>query len=49
MEQRTAGSLSGLTDQEAREFHKVFMGSFTVYILIAIVAHILAWMWNPWL
>ena len=42
-------SLSGLTEQEAKEFHGVFMTSFVVFTLVAIVAHILAWLWRPWL
>lgn len=42
-------SLSGLTDSEAREFHRIFMGSFLIFLVIAIVAHILAWQWRPWL
>jgi light-harvesting complex 1 beta chain len=25
------------------------MGSFILFTLIAIVAHILVWMWRPWL
>ncbi|MDU6750177.1 MAG: light-harvesting antenna LH1, beta subunit, partial [Bradyrhizobium sp.] len=36
------GSLSGLTEAEAREFHSIFMTSFVVFTAIAIVAHILA-------
>ncbi|MDP3493028.1 MAG: light-harvesting antenna LH1, beta subunit [Hyphomonadaceae bacterium] len=43
------GSLSGLTEAEAKEFHNVFMGSFILFTLIAIGAHILVWMWRPWL
>ncbi len=43
------GSLSGLSEAEAREFHSVFMTSFLVFVAIAVVAHILAWMWRPWL
>jgi light-harvesting complex 1 beta chain len=42
-------SLSGLTESEAREFHSIFMTSFIIFMVIAIVAHILAWMWRPWL
>ena len=42
-------SLSGLTESEAREFHSIFMTSFIIFVVIAIVAHILAWMWRPWL
>jgi light-harvesting complex 1 beta chain len=46
--QRT-GSISGLTDSEAREFHSIFMSSFIVFLVVAIIAHILAWIWRPWL
>jgi light-harvesting complex 1 beta chain len=42
------GSLSGLTEAEAKEFHRIFMGSFILFTAIAIVAHILVWMWRPW-
>ena len=42
------GSLSGLTDEEAREFHRIFMSSFIIFVIIAFIAHILAWMWRPW-
>ena len=43
------GSSSGLTEGEAREFHSIFMTSFIIFVAIAVVAHILAWMWRPWL
>lgn len=43
------GSLSGLTEQEAKEFHGIFMTSFIIFTLVAIVAHFLAWQWRPWL
>jgi light-harvesting complex 1 beta chain len=42
-------SLSGLTEPEAREFHGIFMTSFIVFVVVAIVAHLLAWQWRPWL
>jgi len=42
-------SLSGLSEEEAKEFHKLFVVSFIVFVAIAIVAHILAWQWRPWL
>ena len=45
----TGRSLSGLTESEAREFHSIFMTSFVIFTAIAIVAHILAWLWRPWL
>ncbi len=42
-------SLSGLTAAEAQEFHKIFMGSFILFTIIAIIAHFLVWMWRPWI
>jgi light-harvesting complex 1 beta chain len=42
-------SLSGLSEQEAKEFHRIFMVSFIVFVLIALVAHFLVWQWRPWL
>lgn len=42
-------SLTGLTDQEAKEFHSIFVSSFLAFTAIAVVAHILVWMWRPWL
>ena len=43
------GSLSGLTEQEAKEFHGIFMKSFVAFTVVAIIAHILVWQWRPWL
>jgi light-harvesting complex 1 beta chain len=43
------GSLTGLTEAEAKEFHRIFMGSFLLFTAVAIVAHILVWYWRPWL
>lgn len=42
-------TLSGLTEPEAKEFHAIFLTSFIVFTAIAVVAHILVWMWRPWL
>ena len=42
-------SLSGLTEQEAKEFNKIFVTSFVIFTAVAVVAHVLAWMWRPWL
>lgn len=47
--QMRTSSTSGLTDQEAREFHSIFVTSFLVFTGIAVVAHILVWLWRPWL
>lgn len=46
---RRGESLSGLSEQEAKDFHKIFMASFLIFLAVAIVAHILAWQWRPWL
>jgi light-harvesting complex 1 beta chain len=44
-----SGGLSGLSEAEAREFHGVFVRSFILFTVVAIIAHILAWNWRPWL
>lgn len=49
MEEDKRGSLSGLTEREAREFHSIFLTSFAIFTVIAIVAHVLVWQWRPWL
>jgi light-harvesting complex 1 beta chain len=41
-------SLSGLTGDEARDFHRAFMSGFISFTAIAVFAHILAWAWRPW-
>lgn len=41
-------SNTGMTDTEAKEFHSLFMTSFIIFTAIAVVAHILVWMWRPW-
>ena len=41
-------SLTGLTVPEAKEFNRIFVLSFVLFTAIAIVAHILAWLWRPW-
>jgi light-harvesting complex 1 beta chain len=42
------GSMSGLTEAEAKEFHGIFVSSFIVFTVVAIIAHFLAWQWRPW-
>ena len=49
MAHNRSGSLSELTENEAREFHGIFMSSFIGFTAIAVVAHVLVWMWRPWL
>ncbi len=38
-----------LTPEEAKEFHKLFMMSFIIFTIVAVIAHFLAWNWRPWL
>lgn len=42
-------SLSGLTEDDARSFHKMFVTSVLLFLGIAIVAHVLVWQWRPWI
>lgn len=49
MAEERRGSLTGLTENEAKEFHSMFVGSFVGFLLIAIIAHFLVWQWRPWL
>ncbi|MCS6987817.1 MAG: light-harvesting antenna LH1, beta subunit [Sphingomonadaceae bacterium] len=44
-----ARTTSYLTDQEAKEFHGIFMTSFLIFTAVAVVAHILVWSWKPWI
>jgi light-harvesting complex 1 beta chain len=49
MAEERKGSLSGLSEQEARDFHGLFVTSFIGFTVIAIVAHVLVWNWRSWL
>jgi light-harvesting complex 1 beta chain len=40
--------ISGLTNDEAKELHRAFVTTTTVYVLIALAAHYLVWIWRPW-
>lgn len=42
------GTMSGLTADEAKEFHELFMKGFIGFTIVAVIAHILVWMWRPW-
>ncbi len=41
-------SLSGLTEEEAKEFHEQFKTTFTAFLGVAAVAHLLVLAWKPW-
>ncbi|MEP7065058.1 MAG: light-harvesting antenna LH1, beta subunit [Gemmatimonadota bacterium] len=42
-------SLSGLSEDEARGFHRMFITSFLIFVAIAAVAHWAVWQWRPWI
>jgi light-harvesting complex 1 beta chain len=42
-------SMTGLSEREAQEFHKIFVTSFLVFTGVAILAHLLVWLWRPWI
>jgi light-harvesting complex 1 beta chain len=42
-------SLSGISEEEAQEFHGIFVQSMSGFVGVAVFAHVLAWMWRPWL
>ncbi len=42
-------SWTGLTDAEAKELHEVYMSGLVLFTLIAVVAHVLVWLWRPWI
>ena len=41
--------MSGLSEDEARGFHGMFMTSFILFVVIAAAAHFAAWQWRPWI
>lgn len=42
-------TLSGLSREEAKEFHSLYVTGFIGFTVIAIIAHFLVWQWRPWL
>ena len=42
-------SLSGMSEGEAQEFHKFYLQGMTLFVIIAVVAHFLVWLWRPWI
>ncbi len=49
MADNRSGSLSGLTEAEAKEFHRNLVTSFLGFTAVALVAHFLVWSWRSWL
>ncbi len=42
-------SLTGLTEQEAQEFHGIFVQTMGAFFGLVVLAHLLAWLYRPWL
>lgn len=40
---------SSLTDEEAKALHGNVVSVTILFVAIAVVAHILMWMWKPWI
>ncbi|MEM6537948.1 MAG: light-harvesting antenna LH1, beta subunit [Pseudomonadota bacterium] len=45
----SSDAMSGLTAAQAQEFHKAFIMNFMILVGIALVAHLLVWIWRPWI
>jgi light-harvesting complex 1 beta chain len=43
-----AANPSGLTDEEAQEFHTYFIQGYLLWAVGAFFAHSLVWIWRPW-
>jgi len=41
-------NITGLTDEECQEFHGYFLQGMSLLTVVAVIAHILVWMWRPW-
>jgi len=42
-------NFTGLSEDEAKEFHGLYLQGMAVFVGIAVVAHILVWAWRPWI
>ena len=49
MADRTDLSFTGLTDEQAQELHSVYVQGLYLFTFVAVVAHILVYIWRPWL
>jgi light-harvesting complex 1 beta chain len=41
-------SFTGLTDEQAQELHEVYLKGFYLFAGVALVAHLLTFVWRPW-
>ncbi len=42
-------SISGMSDDEAQEFHAYYMQGMVGFTAVAVIAHALVWAWRPWI
>lgn len=42
-------SMTGLSEDEAMEFHKFYMQGLYAFVAMASFAHLLVWFWRPWI
>jgi light-harvesting complex 1 beta chain len=42
------GPSTYLTADESKAFHNLFVVSMGFFVTVAVLAHILVWMWRPW-
>lgn len=40
---------NNLTDEQAKEIHNGFFTYMVAFVGIALVAHLLTWIWKPWI
>lgn len=48
MDAKKQRSLSSLSEAEAHSARRIFVISFLVFVIFAIVVHIALWQWRPW-
>jgi light-harvesting complex 1 beta chain len=41
-------SLTGLSEAEAMDVHKYMVQGYVWFVAVAVIAHLLVWMWRPW-
>ncbi len=42
-------SWTGMSDDEAQEFHTYYLQGMVMFVIVAVVAHLLVWLWRPWI
>jgi light-harvesting complex 1 beta chain len=48
MSNNQQGPLDYMTEDEAKEVHKMFIISMGFFTFIAVIAHWFMWAWRPW-